>query len=84
MTKCKDKDFQNKSTHKIQSIHYMEKQFTFRNIYSIKPAPLQSFVSMLFLGVNKELMAYKLYIQPNINRKFVSATQHYIENRDTN
>ena len=64
----------------------IEKRLTFRNSYSIIPAPLRSFADMFNLNVHKEVMAYKLYTERNINRKYVSALefqlQYYRENKD--
>ena len=63
------------------------KTLTFRNSYSIIPAPLRSFADMFHLDVHKEVMAYKLYTSHNIRREIVSALefqiQYFSENRDT-
>ena len=63
-----------------------KKRLTFKNSYSIIPAPLRSFANMFNLPVHKEIMAYKLYTERNIKRKVVSALeyqlQYYNENRD--
>ncbi len=62
------------------------KRLTFRNSYSIIPAALASFGKMFQLPVHKEVMAYKIYTERNINRKTVSALefqlQYYLENQD--
>ena len=64
----------------------IDKQLTFKNSYSIIPAPLKAFAEMFHLDVHKEVMAYKLYTQRNIKRKLVSALefqlQYYAENYD--
>ena len=62
------------------------KTLTFRNSYSFISAPLCSFADMFQLNVHKEVMAYKLYTEHNINRCNVSALefqlQYYAENKD--
>ncbi|KAK8888354.1 hypothetical protein M9Y10_039422 [Tritrichomonas musculus] len=62
------------------------KTLTFRDSYSIIQAPLRSFANMFNLNVHKEVMAYKLYTEHNINRGMVSALefqlQYYAENKD--
>ena len=62
------------------------KKLTFKNSYSIIPAPLRSFANMFELDVHKEIMAYKLYTHRNISRKTISALeyqiQYYAENKD--
>ena len=64
------------------------KTLTFRDSYSIIQAPLRSFANMFNLNVHKEVMAYKLYTEHNINRGMVSALefqlQYYAENKDNN
>lgn len=71
---------------KRKRISYTEKVLTFRNSYSIIPAPLRSFADMFKLNVHKEIMAYKLYTEHNIQRKHVSALefqlQYYKENKE--
>ena len=62
------------------------KKLTFKNSYSIIPAPLRDFASMFKLNVHKEIMAYKLYIQKNINKELIDPLlfqlQYYKENKD--
>lgn len=64
----------------------VKKRLTFRNSYSIIPQALSKFATMFNLNVHKEVMAYKLYTQENIQRRIVDATefqQQYIdENAD--
>ena len=62
------------------------KKLTFKNSYSIIPAPLRDFASMFKLNVHKEIMAYKLYTERNINKQLIDPLifqlQYYKENRD--
>ena len=64
----------------------IEKRLTFRNSYSIIPSALKNFAEMFHLNVHKEVMAYKIYNERNLNRKKVSALefqlQYYLENKD--
>ena len=73
MTKYKEIEIKNKKRSMI------EKRLTFRNSYSIIPAPLKSFAEMFHLDVHKEVMAYKLYTQRNIERKYVSSLEFQIQ-----
>ena len=63
------------------------KRLTFRNSYSLIPAPLSSFANMFDLTVHKERMPYKLYTQHNLSRGSVSAVefqlQYYHENYES-
>ena len=62
------------------------KKLTFKNSYSIIPAPLKDFASMFKLNVHKEIMAYKLYTEKNLNKKLIDPLifqlQYYNENKD--
>ena len=62
------------------------KKLTFKNSYSIIPAPLRDFASMFKLNVHKEIMAYKLYTEKNLNKKLIDPLifqlQYYNENKD--
>ena len=62
------------------------KKLTFKNSYSIIPAPLRDFASMFKLNVHKEIMTYKLYTERNINKQLIDPPifqlQYYKENRD--
>ena len=62
------------------------KTLTFRDSYSLIPAPLRDFATMFKLNVHKEVMAYKLYNERNIKRNIVSALefqiQYFNEQRD--
>ena len=62
------------------------KKLTFKNSYSIIPAPLRDFASMFKLNVHKEIMAYKLYTEKNINKELIDPLifqlQYYKENKD--
>ena len=86
MTKYKNVEIKDKKTNKLKKMTIIEKRLTFKNSYSIIPAPLKSFADMFHLDVHKEVMAYKLYTQRNIKRKLVSALefqiQYYAENND--
>ena len=53
------------------------KQLTFRNSYSIIPAPLRNFAQMFGLNVHKEIMAYKLYTNENRNRNILPVEEFY-------
>ena len=69
-----------------KTIHIRSKHLTFRNSYSIIPAPLSKFADMFKLKTHKELIPYRIYTQHNINRQNVSALefqlQYYNENVD--
>lgn len=58
------------------------KQLTFRNSYSIIPAPLKNFAQMFNLKVHKEIMTYKLYTKKNRVKNilpiqdFIDSTAH--------
>ena len=71
---------------KSKTIRRKDKTLTFRNSYSIIPAPLKSFADMFHLNVHKEVMAYKLYTERNIKRGNVSALefqlQYYFEKKN--
>ena len=64
----------------------IDKRLTFRNSYSIIPAPLRSFADMFHLEVHKEVMAYRLYTEHNIKRRYITdlefQLQYYRENKD--
>lgn len=63
-----------------------EKHLTFRNSKSIIPAPLCDFDSMFNLKVHKEIIAYKIYTQANIKRRWIPFdeffAQYVAENED--
>ena len=63
------------------------KQLTFRNSYSIIPAPLRNFAQMFNLKVHKEIMAYKLYTKENRDKNIIPIEDFYNqyceENKDT-
>ncbi len=86
MTKYKEIEAKDKRTKKMIKMTVIEKRLTFRNSYSIIPAALASFGKMFQLNVHKEVMAYKIYTEKNIKRKYVSALefqlQYYLENQD--
>ena len=62
------------------------KKLIFKNSYSIIPAPLKDFASMFKLNVHKEIMAYKLYTEKNINKSLMDPLifqlQYFHENMD--
>ena len=62
------------------------KKLTFKNSYSIIPAPLRDFAPMFTLNVHKEIMAYKLYTEKNINKQLIDPLifqlHYYHENID--
>ena len=51
--------------------HIREKHLTFRNSYSIIPAPLSQFGDMFNLKVHKEIIAYKIYTEANMKRQWI-------------
>ena len=53
------------------------KRLTFRNSYSLIPAPLRAFASMFNLKVHKEIMAYKIYTKANRQRGSVTIKEFY-------
>ena len=59
------------------------KTLTFKNSYSIIPAPLRDFAQMFQLDVHKEIMPYRLYTEKNLNKKLIDPLlQYYNENKD--
>ena len=56
-----------------------EKHLTFRNSYSIIPAPLEDFDSMFNLKVHKEIIAYKIYTQANIKRQWIPFEEFFAQ-----
>ena len=78
MSKYSEKDKHNRTK--------LLKKLTFKNSYSIIPAPLRDFASMFKLNVHKEIMAYKLYTEKNLNKKLIDPLifqlQYYNENKD--
>ena len=68
----------------MTKINKTNKTLTFRNSYSIIPEALNKFADMFKINDHKEIMAYKLYTEKNINRRIVSLTefqiQYYAEN----
>ena len=86
MTKYEQKEWIDKKTKTKKSYRSIQKQLVFRNSYSIIPSSLANFAKMFNLDVHKEIMAYKLYTQKNIQRVNVSAIefqlQYFKENRD--
>ncbi|KAK8845150.1 hypothetical protein M9Y10_021332 [Tritrichomonas musculus] len=61
-----------------------EKHLTFRNSYSIIPAPLCNFDDMFKLKVHKEIIAYKIYNAENMNRKWIPFDEFYNQYRIEN
>lgn len=63
-----------------------KRTLTFRNSYSIIPAPLSAFHDMFGLTVHKEIMAYNLYTETNRKRELISTQefmrQYHRENID--
>lgn len=59
-----------------------EKHLTFRNSYSIIPAPLSAFGSMFDLSVHKEIMPYKIYTAENIARKVIPYEEFRVQYRE--
>ena len=62
------------------------KHLTFRNSYSLIPAPLRDFSDMFQLKVHKEIIAYKIYTESNMKRQWIPFNEFYdqyvIENAD--
>lgn len=52
------------------------KELTFRNSYSLIPAPLKDFAGMFHLDAHKEVMAYKIYTKENIERQYVTIEEY--------
>ena len=48
-----------------KKVNKNNKTLTFKNSYSIIPAPLRDFAQMFQLDVHKEIMPYKLYTEKN-------------------
>ena len=73
-----------KKTEKSKEIR--EKHLTFRNSYSIIPAPLKDFANMFKLTTHKEIISYKIYTKENIKRKMIPFSEFYdqyvVENKD--
>ena len=61
-----------------------KKTLTFRNSYSIIPAPLRAFKDMFGLDVHKEIMAYKLYTEHNIKRRNIPVKEVQEQYRQEN
>ena len=53
------------------------KHLTFRNSYSIIPAPLRDFDDMFNLKVHKEIIAYRIYTEKNLQRKTIPFDEFY-------
>ena len=58
--------------HKIR-----ERHLTFRNSYSIIPAPLKDFSDMFKLKVHKEIIAYRIYTEANMKRVSIPFDEFY-------
>ena len=86
MTKYIVKEWTDKKSNTKQHSRSILKRLVFRNSYSIIPAALRNFASMFNLDVHKEVMAYKIYTQRNLNRKLIPAMefqlQYFAENQD--
>ncbi|KAK8895923.1 hypothetical protein M9Y10_013809 [Tritrichomonas musculus] len=80
----KKKTIIDKKTKKSKEIR--EKHLTFRNSYSIIPAPLRDFANMFKLTTHKEIISYKIYTEENIKRKMIPFSEFYdqyvAENKD--
>ena len=61
-----------------------EKHLTFRNSYSIIPAPLCKFDDMFKLKVHKEIIAYKIYNAENMKRQWIPFDEFYNQYRIEN
>ena len=60
------------------------KKLTFRNSYSIIPSALRNFASMFNLDVHKEVMAYKIYTEENIQKAVLPINEFYEQYRKEN
>ena len=58
------------------------KKLTFRNSYSIIPSALRNFASMFNLDVHKEVMAYKIYTEENIQKAVLPINEFYEQYRN--
>ena len=86
MDKIKKIEVIDKKTGKPKTEKIRAKHLTFRNSYSIIPAPLSGFKIMFNLKVHKEIIAYKINITENIKRQWIPFDEFYnqyvVENID--
>ena len=86
MTKYAHNEHIHPKTNKPFKTQSKIKQLCFRNSYSIIPSALRKFSEMFNLSVHKEVMAYRLYTQENIEKQIVPISEFYeqykIENED--
>ncbi|KAK8871719.1 hypothetical protein M9Y10_007459 [Tritrichomonas musculus] len=71
----------NKETHSYKTKDII-KRLTFRDSYSLIPAPLSRLANIFNLIVHKEIMLYKLYTAANINRKMIPFNEFKDQYRD--